>query len=1378
MTIEEISVKFTADTNALKKALSDITETLKGTEAQTMDIASVLDEIKQPIKDMSKDFRTLTEQSAAYNKQMTEVTKTVSGTGKAVGEVNSKMQTVSKQSTAETAKITTGWKKVKETMQDVFKSRPTANLGGNTSSGGGVRSYKVSSNPADAAQEKVQKALDAEQAKLQKLQNTLNGYEIKLDAVNQKYDIQNQKVQKTSNDIQVQQTKLDGLKKDYETMSSIMSEMGISDSINAEMSRLKTTLDENKISANELFDAMERLKKSPYDIIDVGNSFMSMEEMTAKMDMLDASSEKAWGSLEKIETAMEGVSAESRNFGSAQGLQRMNSVITQQENKLRALQNIYNTASSQTNDLNMKQELLSSKMQQSRESIQSAKDRIAQLGEALQHASAKTSTGFFGRLASSARNVGNAAASLIHRFQNGVSHVKNFGTALLGAGRKLSELYSRFSLVGRMMSSFRDKMQGLTQTFRMAKSIILSMALMAVMSGMNELLQSFAKQSSMVNDDLSALSSSFTYLRSSILSAFQPLLGYITPILTSIVNSVADAFNKLAEFIAYLTGQSTFEKAIYTQKNYSASLSESAASAKELQNVLLGFDEITKLDDNNSGSGGSGAGGAEANTGNWETTQVNISSSLAESIKNGNWESVGSAISDKLSSAMESIDWNKAYEKAKNFGTNLAKFLNGLITPRLFKNVGKTIAGALNTVLYAVFSFSKEFKWHNFGNCIRLGIDKFLRTYDFKTAGFTVGNITKGIATSVYALVSKKSTWTLLGTKIGTGISGFFKSMGTKDDITGMNGWQTLAADLSGIANGIITALCTAIKTVPWEDVGTAIGDFISGIEWSKVAMNLWKLAKEVISALGKALKGLTNTSPLATAVLTVLAGLKLAKSVGLGTKILNTIGSSVLAGNATGLTNALGLKIGACVTTAVAGFKIGNWLYENNDTVQNVADTWVEKSMSSAWKMITGHESEADYAKYLGGLSIDRYKFNKYYGTNLTNEQYKFWSEQINNPWDIDRKTAFDKERKFYMDLWEKTNGKKDKSWKTLKKDAKSTQKEVKGKTVTYNAETATNGTKTTDNSKLFSLSNSFSTAWKGKNAIYNAKTATNGKVDTGFAVLKSNIGAAQNSFTSKDVAYNAETKFNGQKVVTTTGFKVLGNSYTATWKGKSVGLDARTEFNGQRVVTTTGFKVLGNSYTATWKGKNVGYNARTTLNGVRINTAGPVRQLSDSMKNGFSGKTVDYNIKTQSDSDLESLGKNAADKIFAGMSAKTIKLTLKNNGGNDPLKNFIDGSYSLTATYATGGFPEDGVFMANHGELVGQFSNGKTAVANNKQIVDGIEAGVYRAVTAANSSGGGTGGNTPVVYVYVGGKQVTDVVIKDINDRTVQTGKNPLLI
>lgn len=55
----------------------------------------------------------------------------------------------------------------------------------------------------------------------------------------------------------------------------------------------------------------------------------------------------------------------------------------------------------------------------------------------------------------------------------------------------------------------------------------------------------------------------------------------------------------------------------------------------------------------------------------------------------------------------------------------------------------------------------------------------------------------------------------------------------------------------------------------------------------------------------------------------------------------------------------------------------------------------------------------------------------------------------------------------------------------------------------------------------------------------------------------------------------------------------------------------------------------------------------------------------------------------------------------------------------------------------FATGGFPEDGLFMANHNELVGKFSNGKTAVANNEQITDGIAQAVYAAMVSANGSG-----------------------------------------
>lgn len=43
----------------------------------------------------------------------------------------------------------------------------------------------------------------------------------------------------------------------------------------------------------------------------------------------------------------------------------------------------------------------------------------------------------------------------------------------------------------------------------------------------------------------------------------------------------------------------------------------------------------------------------------------------------------------------------------------------------------------------------------------------------------------------------------------------------------------------------------------------------------------------------------------------------------------------------------------------------------------------------------------------------------------------------------------------------------------------------------------------------------------------------------------------------------------------------------------------------------------------------------------------------------------------------------------------------------------------------YASGGFPEDGLFYANHNELIGSF-NGRTAVANNDMITDGIAQAV----------------------------------------------------
>lgn len=92
---------------------------------------------------------------------------------------------------------------------------------------------------------------------------------------------------------------------------------------------------------------------------------------------------------------------------------------------------------------------------------------------------------------------------------------------------------------------------------------------------------------------------------------------------------------------------------------------------------------------------------------------------------------------------------------------------------------------------------------------------------------------------------------------------------------------------------------------------------------------------------------------------------------------------------------------------------------------------------------------------------------------------------------------------------------------------------------------------------------------------------------------------------------------------------------------------------------------------------------------------------------------------------------------------------------------KSIIGKTPKIIPAFATGGFPEDGMFYANSGELVGRFANGRTAVANNAQIIEGIENAVYRAMTAAQR-GSGRGGKIELVL----DKQVVGRVFGDAID------------
>lgn len=92
--------------------------------------------------------------------------------------------------------------------------------------------------------------------------------------------------------------------------------------------------------------------------------------------------------------------------------------------------------------------------------------------------------------------------------------------------------------------------------------------------------------------------------------------------------------------------------------------------------------------------------------------------------------------------------------------------------------------------------------------------------------------------------------------------------------------------------------------------------------------------------------------------------------------------------------------------------------------------------------------------------------------------------------------------------------------------------------------------------------------------------------------------------------------------------------------------------------------------------------------------------------------------------------------------------------------------GYISIPKVYANGGFPEDGLFFANHNELVGEFTNGKTAVANNRDIQAGIEEASYRGFTRALSTVGSIAQNNSgrgTVIFNVNGREFARAIYDD---------------
>jgi len=306
-------------------------------------------------------------------------------------------------------------------------------------------------------------------------------------------------------------------------------------------------------------------------------------------------------------------------------------------------------------------------------------------------------------------------------------------------------------------------------------------------------------------NQLRLIQANFSNLARTIGNIFLPIVAKILPY----INAVVIALQRLAEKIVLLLGFEDFEwgglgggtisdalSTIYDEtENVADAMGDATKKAEEFQNQLLGFDEAYKLTepaedtaDSAASSGGLSAPDtaaldaafkkiAQEYQKAWDDAFAEMeqrSTAIADGIigafERGDYKGIGRYISANISDALESINWNSVYQSVRKFGTGLAEFLNGLITPNLFENVGKTIAGVLNAKIYAVLSFGQTFDFVNLGESIAAGINGFFATYNFGALAETINVWAKGIFNTIISAISKVD-WEDIGKQIGIFLS-------------------------------------------------------------------------------------------------------------------------------------------------------------------------------------------------------------------------------------------------------------------------------------------------------------------------------------------------------------------------------------------------------------------------------------------------------------------------------------------------------------------------------------------------------------------------------------------------------------------------------
>lgn len=792
-----------------------------------------------------------------------------------------------------------------------------------------------------------------------------------------------------------------------------------------------------------------------------------------------------------------------------------------------------------------------------------------------------------------------------------------------------------------------------------------------------------------------------------IINALKPFVQALSKVMLKVISftrTVADALGAIFGWTIEISGRGATADGMEDIADGVGDIGDNADSsnkkAQKLKKTLLSIDEIHALDDNSdsgsgggSGSGGSGGGGA----GGGVDSSLKKTDGLLEKYKSSikDLYSLGKYIGDALASAMESIDWKKIYQKADNFGKGLADFLNGLISPRLFYDLGATIAGSLNTALHFLNSFGTTFDWTNFGLSIANGINGFFKNFDF-------------------ALLAKT-----------------------------INAW----------VQGIYTMLTTAIKNVSWKDVLKGITDFLSNLDIKTVEIIVGTLLiKKIISlklgSVALAFIGKSLSKAIAQAIASKI-GFELVEGAGIGTAIMQAF-KTIFASLSTNLGLLIeglfsGLSLGDAITAAFGTgaadllATIGSAFSAIAGTILSIVNfvkmlkdgfSWVNEIL-----MVIGVALATIGAILAGVAALPAVIVGAIVAAVstivvLVKDNWNTICELFSTVGDWFNENVIEPVVSFFKDMWKTISGFFGSLWKDIVTVWQGASKWFSS-TVIEPIVGFFKGFATRAQQIFQGVWIIIQAIWIVASSWFNNNVIT--PISNLFNFLKTLIQTTIQ--TAKDFVFSTwqgvaswfsgtviqpiSNFFNMLKAGITSALSVAKNFVISTWQGVA------SWFNGNVISPITNcFNIMKNGITNAFN---------YVWSSIRGGVTGAMNYVISKIENGVNFVVSGINSLLRGFNKVVSMAAKVAGANWNGVSlVPKVHIPRLASGGIFPRG-------------------EDGMAFINHNELVGKFSNGKNVVANNQQITEGIKQAVMEGMAQVMMNSNVGGNSAPPVIENV---------------------------